>query len=79
MPLFDYKCDSCDNVFSELRGIAEKDNSIECPHCGTLTSNRMFTGFSIGSTTSNFGKAESMPTTCPSAASCGQECALKGG
>ncbi|MDH5561582.1 MAG: zinc ribbon domain-containing protein [Deltaproteobacteria bacterium] len=64
MPLFDYQCNVCDNKFSELRKIAEKDSEINCPSCDSLDTKRLLTTFSVGAVS---GAAQS---SCPTASSC---------
>jgi putative FmdB family regulatory protein len=34
MPLYEYKCDKCDEVFFELRRASEREDPITCPDCG---------------------------------------------
>ena len=34
MPLYEYRCETCDEVFSELRCMSDREAPIECPHCG---------------------------------------------
>jgi putative FmdB family regulatory protein len=34
MPMYEYKCDECGRVFSELRKIADREKPIDCPDCG---------------------------------------------
>lgn len=34
MPMYEYLCDSCDHVFTELRPMAEHRAPRPCPQCG---------------------------------------------
>ncbi len=34
MPMYEYKCEKCGIVFSELRRISERIDPISCPECG---------------------------------------------
>ncbi|UCG52227.1 MAG: zinc ribbon domain-containing protein [Candidatus Latescibacterota bacterium] len=34
MPLYEYKCENCQGVFSELRSMSEREAPITCPDCG---------------------------------------------
>jgi putative FmdB family regulatory protein len=34
MPLYEYKCENCDEVFFELRKADEREAPITCPTCG---------------------------------------------
>jgi len=34
MPVYEYKCDSCETVCMLMRKIENKDNPVECVKCG---------------------------------------------
>ncbi len=34
MPLYEYICKECQEAFELLRGLSERDEECECPHCG---------------------------------------------
>ena len=46
MPLYEYYCDNCDNVFESLRSIAQSDQPAKCPKCGSAADRIMPTTFS---------------------------------
>lgn len=64
MPLYEYKCDKCEKVFSELRNMAEREDPIECPECGGK-GKIMFSTFAQGSSSSPRGAVD-----CPSRGVC---------
>ena len=33
MPIFEYRCSTCDKAFEELV-LSRSQNRVECPHCG---------------------------------------------
>ncbi|NIM18737.1 MAG: zinc ribbon domain-containing protein [Candidatus Latescibacteria bacterium] len=33
MPIYEYKCEKCGTIFSELRKISERSEPISCPEC----------------------------------------------
>ncbi len=35
MPLYEYKCEDCHELFSELRKVEDREAPIECPACGS--------------------------------------------
>jgi putative FmdB family regulatory protein len=37
MPIYEYKCNNCEKVLSELRNASEREEPLECPHCGGTT------------------------------------------
>lgn len=46
MPLYEYYCDNCDDVFEALRSIAQSDQPSKCPNCGSDADRIMPTTFS---------------------------------
>jgi putative FmdB family regulatory protein len=34
LPLYEYKCQKCNDVFFELRSMADREQPIACPECG---------------------------------------------
>ena len=49
MPIYSYHCEQCQTKFTELRRCSEMDAPIDCPECGGLESQRMLSGFAVGS------------------------------
>lgn len=45
MPLYEYYCERCDNVFESLRSIADSDKPTACPNCGDPADRIMPTTF----------------------------------
>lgn len=33
MPVYDYRCDRCTYVLSEIRTVSERDTPLDCPNC----------------------------------------------
>ncbi|MBW2277950.1 MAG: zinc ribbon domain-containing protein [Deltaproteobacteria bacterium] len=46
MPLYEYRCDECDETFEVLRRITEKDD-VRCPSC-ERPARKLLSGFSVG-------------------------------
>jgi len=46
MPLYEYYCDNCDNLFEALRSISQSDQPAKCPNCGGPADRIMPTTFS---------------------------------
>ncbi len=59
MPLYEYKCEQCEIVFSDLRRAAEREDPIQCPECGGQ-GKILFSAFAQG------GQEDS----CPSGGEC---------
>ncbi|UCH85584.1 MAG: zinc ribbon domain-containing protein [Candidatus Latescibacterota bacterium] len=68
MPLYEYKCDKCQIVFSELRSMAEREEPIACPDCGGA-------GEIVFSTFAQGGQTVSETGTCPMPGGGGAPCA----
>lgn len=43
MPIYEYKCDYCQNQFEAIRKMAEADEPISCPNCHQQVTKRMVT------------------------------------
>lgn len=73
MPLYEYRCRSCDNVFEARRPMSEASAPAECPD-GHLDSVRLLSVFaSTGRSAASGGS--SMPMPMPSGGGCGGGCA----
>jgi len=56
MPMYDYRCKNCDEVFEELVfSSSAPDEEIKCPKCGQNKSERLFSApmISTGGSSSN--------------------------
>ena len=46
MPVYEYKCLKCDEIFSITERISEHGSkTVRCPHCKATTVERVFGGF----------------------------------
>jgi len=46
MPLYEYECSACGELFERLRGLSESDEEVECPKCGKKSTRRKMSTFS---------------------------------
>ncbi len=48
MPIYEYRCDSCDRIFEKL--VFRKDITVSCPECGNTNVKRVLSvcGFKTG-------------------------------
>ena len=60
MPLYEYKCEKCEDVFFELRRVSEREDPITCPGCGG-EGKIMFSTFAQGGQADSCSQGE-----CPS-------------
>ena len=64
MPLYEYKCNGCGQIVSELRPAAEREEPLACPHCNGVAE-------VILSTFSTSGGGDGKPDCWTSDANCG--------
>ncbi|MCC7176637.1 MAG: zinc ribbon domain-containing protein [Bryobacterales bacterium] len=48
MPLYEYRCNSCGEVFDKLRPFSRADQDVRCPRCGSEATERQLSTFSAG-------------------------------
>ncbi len=46
MPIYEYKCQSCDQVFEKYQSMRDSDGKIKCPNCGSEKAERLLSLFS---------------------------------
>jgi putative FmdB family regulatory protein len=46
MPIYEYRCGKCGEVFERLMKINERGDSLTCPHCGEKKPEKILSGFS---------------------------------
>jgi len=63
MPLYEYRCTSCEHRFETLQRMGEGAESLRCPECGTPEPSRLFSTFAAGSGGGS-GKAVSAGAGC---------------
>jgi putative FmdB family regulatory protein len=49
MPIFEFKCKNCNYVFEELVMSSTDDSEMECPNCGTQSTEKLMSAFSSAS------------------------------
>ncbi|MCF8063298.1 MAG: zinc ribbon domain-containing protein [Deltaproteobacteria bacterium] len=57
MPIYEYRCDACGEVFEQLVFASDKDEPVECPSCGRRKTKRQLSSFSCGSSSEGLGAA----------------------
>jgi putative FmdB family regulatory protein len=71
MPIYEYECKKCGNVFEEI--VSKVSNAtLPCPKCESRDTEKLMSrvgGIAMGKMTSN--PACSSGSTCPGASSCG--------
>jgi putative FmdB family regulatory protein len=46
MPFYEYECESCNESFTTLRAMSDRDRSTSCPSCGSRKVKRKVSVFS---------------------------------
>ena len=65
MPMYDYHCKNCDEVFEELVFSSDTpDEEIECPKCGRNKSERLLSAPMISTGGSSNGLSTSSSSGC---------------
>ena len=45
MPIYEYRCSNCGNIFEMMRPASEADSPARCPSCGKEESQRLVSAF----------------------------------
>lgn len=46
MPIYEFQCRKCGEVFERLMKVNERGDSLTCPHCGEKKPEKILSGFS---------------------------------
>ncbi|MBN2054021.1 zinc ribbon domain-containing protein [bacterium] len=49
MPIYEYRCDECDRIFSAIRQVGQNAEGLVCPRCGGTQINKVFSMFAAKS------------------------------
>ena len=49
MPIFEFKCNRCGNIFEQLVFPSDGDGEFSCPSCGGGDTSKLMSSFSCGS------------------------------
>lgn len=72
MPLYEYRCTDCGNVFEELQPMDAPRSGALCTQCGGSRTNRLLSSFAVhtGATTTEAACPKSKSEGCPHSAMC---------
>ncbi len=73
MPIYEYRCQGCGDVFERLWLTGDGDDNVDCPSCGEKRSEKLLSAFCSLSSVSGEGLGNS------SAAGASHSCASHGG
>lgn len=57
MPMFEYRCPDCQKDFEEFRPLADRDNLIPCPNCGSRRPTRKLSLFAATGDSANLSSS----------------------
>jgi putative FmdB family regulatory protein len=49
MPLYEYRCETCGNVYEQIRRMSDADRNLECPDCKSAEVKRLLSVFATSS------------------------------
>ena len=75
MPVYEYRCPSCERTFEKLGAISSRDEGVDCPSCGRRGAERRVSTFAAFSTTD--GQTSALGGGCCGGA--GGGCACRSG
>ena len=64
MPIYEYRCRSCDRLFEELIRRAADSESVVCPGCGRPQPERLLSAPTLSSMSSSFSGSSSGGSSC---------------
>jgi putative FmdB family regulatory protein len=66
MPIYEYQCPKCGQIFDKLMRFSEADKLPDCPHCGEKETRKMITaGAVIGASTGSSPTPSTRPAGSP--------------
>ena len=66
MPIYEFRCQQCDNTFEKLFASIQQKSSPSCPKCESSDITQLFSVFGVGTL-----DAVSTPTDMPMCGTCG--------
>lgn len=48
MPMYEYRCVDCGEIYEQLRRMSDADRDLKCPKCGSGDVNRLVSCFATG-------------------------------
>ena len=55
MPIYEYKCKNCGEIFEKFQSLGASNDNISCPKCNTPRPDRIFSAFSSSGIASSSG------------------------
>jgi len=64
MPIYEFKCNKCGNVFEQLILSSDEEDKLTCTSCGEKDTCRLMSSFSCGSTSFSKGLSSGQSSAC---------------
>jgi putative FmdB family regulatory protein len=66
MPIYEYRCKSCESHFDVLQRVDEEKKDLRCPKCGHEKVEKQFSAFATTGGSSGFSAASRSSSSCGS-------------
>jgi putative FmdB family regulatory protein len=66
MPIYEYRCKSCESHFDVLQRVGEEKKDLHCPKCGHEKVEKQFSAFATTGGTSGVSTASRSSSSCGS-------------
>jgi putative FmdB family regulatory protein len=61
MPIYEYRCQECEEEFEKLVLSPSANKPVECPHCGSEKVNKVISLFGVGNSSQDLSAASCGP------------------
>lgn len=76
MPIYDYKCNTCDSTYEVFHKVREVLEDVVCPSCGSTQHTRLISAPSVQTRPGKSGTGYSADQPCADGSCCGGACNL---
>jgi len=71
MPIYEYRCDACNELTEALRRMADADEAMACEHCGSARTRRVLSMFAAQAASTPGGGEVCAPVPSGGCGHCG--------
>ncbi len=65
MPIYEYKCKRCGNLFDAFQAVGASSEHLNCPTCGEPKPERIFSAFGTGNIAPSSGSSSACSSSGP--------------
>lgn len=66
MPMYEFSCPQCNNVFTRFSALGEDGSSVDCPNCGHRPVQKKFSTFATAATSMKEASLSGSGSSCSS-------------